>query len=89
MQHMPRKIAFTSCLGLAVAIAGASCARAQTAEQAWLNCDLPTRIHPGMTIAVHALGDYILEQTSVNETQPQPWPDGRTGRMVERGSLRK
>jgi alpha-glucuronidase len=42
-------------------------ARAQTEDQAWLNYDLPTRIHTFMPIAVRALGDSLPEQSAVNE----------------------
>jgi alpha-glucuronidase len=67
MQHLPRRIALSFCLELAVAIAGASQARAQTADQAWLKYDIASRAHPGMPISVRALGKNALEQSAVSE----------------------
>ena len=64
---MPRKVALSFCLALAVAIAGASHARAQTADQAWLKYDIAGRAHPGMPISVRALSKNALEQSAVSE----------------------
>src|SRR5437763_5962162 len=58
---MLREIALSLCCGLA------SLACAQTADQAWLKYDLPTRVGPGMPIAVRALGNDLLEQSAVSE----------------------
>jgi alpha-glucuronidase len=56
-----------ACAGLFAA--GAIAAAAQTADQVWLNYDLPGRVHPLTPPVIRALGDNLLEQSAVQELE--------------------
>ncbi len=65
MQLMPRRIALSFCLAVAMAVASRT--GAQTADQAWLKSDIAGQAHPGMSISVRALGTSSLEQSAIGE----------------------
>jgi alpha-glucuronidase len=54
---------------IALFAAGTIFASAQTADQAWLNYDLPGRVRPFTPPVIRALGDSPLEQSAVRELQ--------------------
>ncbi len=64
---MIRQIDFLGILALAGVLSSGIAAVAQTADQAWLKYELPSRARPGMPIAVRALGNGAVEQSAVGE----------------------
>jgi alpha-glucuronidase len=74
-----KKIDFSFGFGC-ILIAVCSVAAGQTADQAWLNYNLPGRVRPSTPSAIRALGDSPLEQSAVRELQRNF--DSRAGRSA-------